>query len=79
MDNNNNNHGTVRHNDQTLDLLQDPYRDHRFYNDCDLDGYFASAVDDQDNEYLVFWEIANDQAEDESEACDWTDYVVFKI
>lgn len=41
--------------------------------------YQALAEDDQENEYLVMWNIINEDCEDESEACDWTKYTVQEL
>lgn len=34
--------------------------------------YEASAEDAEGNDYRVIWEISNTNAEDESDACDWS-------
>ena len=46
-----------------LRTVQDPY--------IDGDIYRAIAVDPEDNEYEVKWEITNPDTTDESESCDW--------
>jgi len=38
--------------------------------------YQAHAIDDDGNSYMIFWDIINEDTEDESEACDWEDYTV---
>lgn len=35
------------------------------------DTYQAHALDAEGNEYLITWEVANGETEDESDACDW--------
>jgi hypothetical protein len=65
-----NNYGTV--------MTQDCYRDKKIYRGRTLDGYFAAATDDQDD-YLIYWPIVDIDAQDESDACDWTNYRVFKL
>lgn len=42
---------------------QDPY--------ADIDTYKAIALDQDDNEYNVEWEIIDHETTDESESCDW--------
>lgn len=44
---------------------QDPY-----IND-DGSQYQAHAVDVDNNEYIIVWEVTNAETEDESEACNW--------
>jgi hypothetical protein len=65
-------HGTVEHDGKTLTLQQQPY--------CDLhDGvptYMASCVDEDGNDYKAYWEITDDETENEDECCDWDDYTV---
>jgi len=34
--------------------------------------YQASATDADGNEYTVIWDVANPDAEDESDMCDWS-------
>jgi hypothetical protein len=64
-------HITYEWNGITLALTQDPYVSHdRFFNEC----FHASAVDEDDNEYLIEWDIIEpDYAEigDYTYACDW--------
>ncbi len=58
---------------KTLTLMQDAYLD----GDCDGNGYYtAHAIDDDDNDYQIFWEIINHDCEDQSSACDWNDYSI---
>ncbi|MET3505554.1 hypothetical protein [Halalkalibacter oceani] len=33
--------------------------------------YKAHAVDENDKEYMIYWETINFDTSDESEACDW--------
>lgn len=35
------------------------------------DQYQAHAVDADDKEYLIIWDVVNEDVEDESDACDW--------
>ncbi len=58
-------------NIKDLTLTKPPY--------LDVDAYHAHATDKEGNEYMVTWEIINDNFEnltDESDACDW-DHPIF--
>lgn len=48
-----------------LRTTQDPYVA------ADGDTYKASAVDEENNEYNVIWEITDYETSDESDACNW--------
>lgn len=55
-----------------LRTTQDPYCDNYY---CMVDGtiasFFAHAVDADNNEYKIRWEIINHETTDQSETCDW--------
>lgn len=55
-----------------LKTTQDPYLDlYRSFVDApDQDAYQAHAIDESENEYVIYWEILNN-SEDESDRCDW--------
>lgn len=55
-----------------LYLQQDAYIDGS-HDDC---CYRAQAMDDDENEYDVTWDIINIGADNEDEACDWSNYEV---
>ncbi len=70
-------HGTIYYDGMELTLTQQPYADNSWvYHTV---GYFANAVDVNGNEYEIFWRITNEFAEDESDACDWTKFMVRKL
>ncbi|MGG3987467.1 hypothetical protein [Bacillus smithii] len=48
-----------------LRTVQDPYVSD------DGDTYTAVAIDENNNEYQVYWEVINSDTTDESETCDW--------
>jgi len=62
-----NNHGTVTHNNKTLTLTQDAY----MTSNGSRDYYRAHAVDANNNEYYIIWDIVDADCDDESNACDW--------
>jgi|GEM_PF-3175229 hypothetical protein len=84
-------YGTVRFGNKTLYQTQQAYAGTDFstqYEEVDEHGftslinpsvYFASAIDEENNEYEVKWLVTNEEAEDESDACDWNDYTVRKL
>jgi hypothetical protein len=50
---------------------------------CD-DGNFyeAHALDEDENEYMIYWPVINHNYHDggdESDACDWDDYEITKL
>lgn len=67
--------GVVEYKGKTLSLTQYPYIN--YHNTKDY--YISHAVDDEENEYMVYWNIINDNAEDESDCCDWENYEVAQI
>lgn len=68
-------YGTVQHNDITITLTQQAY----LQSDGNDDWYQAVGVDAEGNEYMIKWEIVCPDAEDESDACDWTQYEVIEL
>lgn len=50
---------------KTLKTTQNPY-----VND-EGNQYLAHAIDENENEYIIAWEVINNETTDESEACDW--------
>jgi hypothetical protein len=64
--------GTVKYRGKELSLQQQPFLSHRLGKDI----YKAWALDEDENEYEVIWDINNPEGEDESEACDWEEYSV---
>lgn len=69
------NYGTVQHNDITITLTQQAY----LQSNGNDNWYQAAGIDADDNDYLIKWEITNPDAEDESDACDWTQYEVIEL
>lgn len=69
-------YGTVDYEGLKLTLIQHAYFDHRY--DVDEDCYTAIAIDHKENQYRVFWDIINNDCEDEGEACDWNVYTIMK-
>lgn len=67
-----NQHGTVDYNGKELTICHQPRLTCYMGYDC----YEAMAMDSDDNEYKITWDITDALAEDESDACDWTDYRV---
>jgi hypothetical protein len=61
-----------------ITLTQEPYAQggsvRAGYNSiCELTAWYEAATEDADgNEYRVIWEISNPDAEDDSDACDWS-------
>jgi hypothetical protein len=53
----------IERDGKELRTTQDPYIDRGMYK--------AIAVDEDDKEYEVKWEITNHETTDESETCDW--------
>lgn len=71
-------YGIVSYNGINLVIMQSPYLD----DNC----YRASAVSEssfdegeENGEYEIFWDIANGDVEDESDACEWEQFSVKKI
>ena len=62
------NHGTVTHNGKTFTLTQDAY----ITSNGSRDYYRAHAVDANQNEYYILWDIIDADCDDESNACDWS-------
>lgn len=62
------NHGTVTHNGKTITLTQDAY----ITSNGSRDYYRAHAVDANQNEYYILWDIIDADCDDESNACDWS-------
>ena len=61
------NNNTVTINSKTYTLTQDAYID----SDGSRDYYTAHAVDADNNEYYIIWDIVDAESDDESNACDW--------
>lgn len=71
-------YGTVDHQGRLLTIMQNPYAS----SDIGTEDYYeALAIDDQENEYLVYWKVLDHEEipEDESEMCDWEKYEVKKL
>ena len=64
---------TVTKNGQTYGLKQDAYISDRLGM---LDYYMAHAVDSDDRELTIFWPIIDSECNDESNACDWDNFIV---
>ncbi|PSL41689.1 hypothetical protein B0H94_1182 [Salsuginibacillus halophilus] len=62
---NENNSTIVEVNGVEYRTVQDPYVGD------DGDEYHATALDINNNEYLITWEVVHPETTDESEACDW--------
>ena len=68
-------HGTYEHNGKLLYLIQQPYpSDIIGEEDC----YTATALDHAGRDYRLVWPVANPDADDGSDACDWDDYKVIE-
>ena len=63
----------VVHNDKKLYLSQQAY-----ISDDGLT-YEASAIDDDENNYKIYWDVTCQDADDESDACDWDDFRVVEL
>lgn len=64
---------TITHDGKTLNIQQEAYPA--------TDGsntYWAHATDDAGNDYRVIWDVINPDADDGSDACDWSNYRVVK-
>lgn len=61
------NNNTVTHNSKTYTLTQDAY----ITGNGSRDYYRAHAVDADNNEYYIIWDIVDAESDDESNACDW--------
>jgi hypothetical protein len=72
-------HGTVQYKGLTLTITQVAYIDREFATGIERDVYRAHAVDADGADYKVTWEITNPDADDTSDACDWTVYTVRKL
>lgn len=85
------NYGTFKYQDKFLTLTQEPYADTDFTSQeevVDEHGYaelvnqcvyFAHAIDEEEEEYKVRWEIIDHEAEEECDACDWDIYTIRKL
>ncbi|MFB7817401.1 hypothetical protein ACFC0X_24930 [Paenibacillus chitinolyticus] len=62
---NSSNSTVITWEDQVLKTTQDPYVSD------DGDTYIAHAVDEQNNEYIIKWEVIDHETDDESSACNW--------
>jgi len=63
-----NDYGEIQFKDKILKIMQLPYINGDFYE--------ALAVDADGYEYLVKWDIVNENCSDESDACNWE---IFKV
>ncbi len=71
-------YGTVEYKGKTLTVTQQPYAELYVLDTV----YTAHAIDEEGNDYKVFWPIICEDfynLQDESDACDWTDYKVVKV
>lgn len=68
--------GTVRFEGKEYALTQNAYIDTDFSLNWNPSIYTAHAIDEEENDYKVKWEIINHESNDESDACDWTDCTV---
>lgn len=50
---------------------QDPYITEQEGWFDDKPFYKAHGVDDENNEYIIYWKIVDEETTDESNACDW--------
>ncbi len=71
-------HGEYKFNGIILALTQQPYVDRDEYGDT---VYRANAIDEDENECLIIWELCISEEEfkeleDESTACHWDKYTV---
>lgn len=75
--------GLVDYGYDTLYLTQDPYIDSReivsFSGTYTKNIYTAHAIDHQGEDYKIIWEIIDENAEDESDACGWDEYTIKKL
>lgn len=61
-------------------ITQDPYCETNFLSYYQEPIYVATAIDGDDDEYEIRWEIINKDCEDESDTCDWENpYLIRKI
>ena len=58
---------TVTINSKTYTLTQDAY----ITGNGSRDYYRAHAVDADNNEYYIIWDIVDAESDDESNACEW--------
>ncbi|MVP00371.1 hypothetical protein [Paenibacillus lutrae] len=58
---------------QVLKTTQDPYVSD------EGDTYIAPAVDQDNNEYVITWEVIDPETTDESSACDWDNPINVKL
>lgn len=72
-------YGYVEYKGIKLKLNQQPYLDTKVLYEDIYNGYFSIATDEENNDYQIFWEITNDECEDESCACDWSKFEVRKL
>lgn len=75
-------HGTVEYKNKELTIMQAPYLEHCIFGDGNMlsgDYYIAQAEDEDEQEYMIYWEVVDDLCEDESDACDWDVYAVKEI
>lgn len=71
------NYGTVNYNGKTYTLTEQPefkgVQNKRIDNSIyvlDSNNYSASCVDNEENECIAYWEVINEDA-DEENCCDW--------
>ena len=68
--------GTMNNHGHRVTLIQEAY----LSGTSDDPYYEATGCDDYGNCYNVRWEIINNETDDESDACDWSNpYMVLKL
>ena len=63
-------HGTV------YTQVQDPYPDTVMSGYTMIDGFIAHAMSDDGDHIMFFWKVTNPEAEDQSDACNWSNYTI---
>jgi hypothetical protein len=69
-------YGIVKYKGKELTITQNPYINTVITGGEYEDVYMAHAIDDEENEYRVVWNIEDATCEDDSMACDWDKYSV---
>lgn len=69
--------GTVQHNGKTLTLTQEACL--ALSGDLKTPVYLAHAMDDDDKEYTVKWQVKDVQCENEPDACAWSKYTIIEM
>lgn len=77
-------YGTVEWEGKELVIMQAAHITRRLGADgngyiIECDVYKAWAIDEDEKDYDIVWQIVNPDAEDESDCCNWDEFEVYKL